>query len=91
MLLTLLCVAVMVVGCCVPVFASAAITGKIDALKGLVLGIIQSAGAIVLLWGVFEFAMAYQSHDLTQQTGSLKKIVSGLLMVAAGTVVSIMS
>lgn len=75
-----------------PVYASSTdITGKIDALQSLVLGIIQSAGAIVLLWGIFEFATSYQSHDTTQQTQSLKKVVSGLLMVAAGTVVSILS
>ncbi len=74
----------------IPVSASAAITGKIDNLKNLVLGIIQSAGAIVLLWGVFEFASAYQSRDTTQQTESLKKIVSGLLMVGAGTVVGLL-
>ncbi len=71
--------------------ASATITGKIDNLKELVLGIIQSAGAIVLLWGIFEFASAYQAHDTTQQTASLKKVISGILMVGAGTVVGLVS
>lgn len=73
------------------VCASATITGKIDNLKDLVLGIIQSAGAIVLLWGIFEFASAYQAHDTTQQTASLKKVISGILMVGAGTVVTLVS
>ena len=43
--------------------SSTAITGKINNLYTLVLGIIKAAGAIVLAWGVFEFAAGYQSHD----------------------------
>ncbi len=84
---------ILLIGTCPAVYATEAgdITAKIDALKELVLGIVQSAGAIVLLWGIFEFASAYQSHDTTQQTASLKKVISGILMVAAGTIVSIVS
>ncbi len=73
-----------------PVFASSsAITGKIDNLYNLVLGIIKAAGAIVLAWGVFEFAAGYQSHDSAQQTQSLKKVISGILMCGASTVISL--
>lgn len=94
-LLTAIMIAgILVLNFCPAVYATGSsgdITGKIDALKDLVLGIIQSAGAIVLLWGIFEFASAYQSHDTTQQTASLKKVISGILMVAAGTIVGIVS
>ena len=92
-LTALMLVGILVMNTCPAVYAegSGDITGKIDALKDLVLGIVQSAGAIVLLWGIFEFASAYQSHDTTQQTASLKKVISGILMVAAGTIVSIVS
>lgn len=93
MLTVLMIVGILLIGTCPAVYAAGSgdITGKIDALKDLVLGIVQSAGAIVLLWGIFEFASAYQSHDTTQQTASLKKVISGILMVAAGTIVSIVS
>jgi len=69
--------------------SSGAITGKIDNLYSLVLGIIKAAGAIVLAWGVFEFAAGYQSHDSSQQTQSLKKVISGILMCGASTVISL--
>ena len=73
-----------------PVLASStAITGKINNLYTLVLGIIKAAGAIVLAWGVFEFAAGYQSHDSSQQTQSLKKVISGILMCGASTVISL--
>ena len=68
--------------------ATSAITGKIDNLYALVLGIIKAAGAIVLAWGVFEFAAGYQSHDSSQQTQSLKKVISGILMCMAGTIIN---
>ena len=69
--------------------SSSAITGKINNLYDLVLGIIKAAGAIVLAWGVFEFAAGYQSHDSSQQTQSLKKVISGILMCGASTVISL--
>ena len=74
-----------------PAFASSTstITSKINNLYSLVLGIIKAAGAIVLAWGVFEFAAGYQSHDSSQQTQSLKKVISGILMCGASTVISL--
>ena len=74
-----------------PAFAAnvSTITNKINNLYDLVLGIIKAAGAIVLAWGVFEFAAGYQSHDSAQQTQSLKKVISGILMCGASTVISL--
>ena len=81
---------VMVMSFAVPALASSsAITGKINNLYNLVLGIIKAAGAIVLAWGVFEFAAGYQSHDSAQQTQSLKKVISGILMCGASTVIAL--
>ena len=81
--------AAMVISIAAPAFASSVITGKINNLYSLVLGIIKAAGAIVLAWGVFEFAAGYQSHDSAQQTQSLKKVISGILMCGASTVISL--
>ena len=86
----ILAAAVMAIALSQPAFASSgAITGKINNLYELVLGIIKAAGAIVLAWGVFEFAAGYQSHDSAQQTQSLKKVISGILMCGASTVISL--
>ena len=57
-------------------FAAAQVQGKINNLYSIVTTIITAAGAIVLAWGVFEFASAYQSRDTAQQTDSLKKVVA---------------
>ena len=70
--------------------AAEAVTSKINSLYDIVLGIITAAGVIVLAWGIFEFASAYQSRDTAQQTDSLKKVVSGIIMVAAPTIINLL-
>ena len=70
--------------------ATAVVTQKLGSLNDLVLGIVTAAGVIVLAWGIFEFATAYQSHDTSQQTMSLKKVVSGIIMVTAPQIISLL-
>lgn len=70
-----------------PVQATSAVVAKINTLSELVLGIITAAGVIVLAWGIFEFATGYQGHDTSQQTASLKKVISGLIMVFAPQII----
>ncbi len=65
-------------------FAAAQVQGKINNLYS------TAAGAIVLAWGVFEFASAYQSRDTAQQTDSLKKVVAGILMCLAPTIINLL-
>ena len=70
--------------------ATAGVTQKLGSLNELVLGIVTAAGVIVLAWGIFEFATAYQSHDTSQQTMSLKKVVSGIIMVTAPQIINLL-
>ncbi len=70
--------------------ASAVVTQKLGSLNELVLGIVTAAGVIVQAWGIFEFATAYQSHDTSQQTMSLKKVVSGIIMVTAPQIIALL-
>lgn len=73
------------------VFATSEVVSRINSLQTLVMGIITAAGAIVLAWGVFDFAAGYQAHDTSQQTQSLKKVVAGILMLLAQSVVNMLS
>ena len=73
-----------------PACAAEVVTSKLNSLYTLVLGIITAAGVIVLAWGIFEFASAYQSRDTAQQTDSLKKVVSGIIMVGAPTIIGLL-
>lgn len=73
-----------------PAQAAEEVTAKINSLYELVLNIITAAGVIVLAWGIFEFATAYQQHDTSQQTMSLKKVISGFIMIAAPTIINLL-
>ena len=75
----------------IDVFATSEVVSRINSLQSLVMGIITAAGAIVLAWGVFDFAAGYQAHDTSQQTQSLKKVVAGILMLLAQSVVDMLS
>ena len=72
-------------------YATSEVVSRINSLQSLVMGIITAAGAIVLAWGVFDFAAGYQAHDTSQQTQSLKKVVAGILMLLAQSVVDMLS
>lgn len=69
------------------VYAAGQVTAGIKNLGDIIGKIIQGAGAVVLLWGVFEFATAWQQRDSAAQTEALKKIISGLVMIAATAIV----
>jgi len=73
-----------------PVYATDAVTAKINNIYTLVVGIIGAAGAIILAWGVFEFATAYQHHDSSQQTMALKKVVAGILCCSASALIALL-
>lgn len=75
----------------IPVFATAEVVANINIIYTLVSGIIGAIGAITLLYGIFEWASAYQQHDSSQMTVGLKKIVSGLIMVAATAIIALFS
>lgn len=74
----------------VPVLAAADVTTRMGMIETLVSSIITAGGSIWLLWGVFDFASAYQGHDSSQQTAGLKKIVAGILAVLAPSIVAML-
>jgi hypothetical protein len=57
------------------------VQGRLNLIWNLVMGIMTAAGAIVLAWGIFEFASSYQHHDTSGRTSALKKVISGILMI----------
>ena len=87
-LMVLMTVLVLAMAFSMNAFATDAVIGKINSLKTFVVNIITAAGSIVLAWGVFEFAAAYQSRDTAQQTDSLKKVIAGIIMVFGSQIIN---
>lgn len=56
--------------------------------QAMIVALISGFGSIILLWGVFEFGTAIQSPNGTEQTQGFKRIVGGLLMTIAPSIVA---
>lgn len=65
-----------------PVYATAQITSGLDVLKEIIITVITGIGALIVLWGIFEFGQSLQSHDPSQQTLAFKRIAGGIAMIA---------
>lgn len=86
-----MCILILFSMCNLPVQASAIVVTGINNLKTLVVSIVAAIGVIVLIWGVFEWAIAWQQHDSAQITQALKKVVAGLIMIGIGSIVGIIA
>lgn len=52
-------------------------------LMDIVTALVSSIGAIILLWGFFEWGVSLQSQDGVMQSSAFKRIGGGVVMVLA--------
>ena len=76
-----------------PVFATAidaqdSIKTSFATLFDIVSAIVSAIGAVVLLWGFFEWGISIQSNDPVMQSSAFKRIAGGLVMVLAPQLIS---
>lgn len=65
-----------------------AVSQTMGNFQAMMVALISSFGSIILLWGVFEFGTAIQSPNGTEQTQGFKRIVGGLVMTIAPSIVA---
>lgn len=65
-----------------------AVSQTMGNFQAMIVALISSFGSIILLWGVFEFGTAIQSPNGTDQTQGFKRIVGGLVMTIAPSIVA---
>lgn len=68
----------------------AEVTNGINVLKTLVLACVAGVGVIFLAWGLLDFGSSYSSHDTTQQSVAIKKVVGGIIMIAAPAILKLL-
>lgn len=84
----ILCMLLTVLAAPVPVFASAvsggsAISAPLNTLLSLVTDVVTGIGAIITLYGIFEFGNAQQTQDGAAKSFAIQRITGGLIMVVA--------
>lgn len=72
-----------------PVYANEVAT-KIESLSDFLLQIVQAAGVIVILFGIFSFGAGWLAHDSSQQFQGVRVIIGGLIMLCASALLSLL-
>lgn len=65
----------------------ASLDNGLNVIKNISMGIIAGIGVVVLAFGLFEFATSFFQHDTAQTPVAIKKIVSGIIMIAIGAII----
>ena len=63
---------------------------KIESLSDFLLQIVQAAGVIVILFGIFSFGAGWLAHDSSQQFQGVRVIIGGLIMLCASALLSLL-
>ncbi|MEE1079391.1 MAG: hypothetical protein UIC64_10140 [Agathobacter sp.] len=66
-----------------------AITSKIDILFSLIAAVFNGFGLIFLLWGIFEWGIAYCSGQGGMEAQSFKRIAGGLVILVSPDLVTL--
>lgn len=77
---------------CTPAFAATnnPIT-MLSNLEDLFFGLVRGVGMIAAGWGVVQFAMSFNSHDPSQKVTGVMVAMSGILMILAKEVLTIIT
>lgn len=68
---------------CMPVNATDIVTRGFNVIYDIISAIVQSVGALLLLWGLFEWAQALNTQDGGSQSMAFKRVASGLVALIA--------
>ena len=69
--------------CCMPVFAvgEEIIQTGFDVIYSIIAAVVSSIGALLLLWGCFEWAQSLNTQDGAAQSMAFKRIAAGLIAI----------
>lgn len=65
-----------------------AVTNSLNSFYSIVSAFVSATGAIILLWGVFEWGTSMQSNDGSMQANAFKRIGGGLVMILAPQIIA---
>ena len=80
--------AVVILASSANVLAASVVTSKMNQFFDIVAALVSAVGAVMLLWGVFEFGVSMGDNQGTMQAGALKRVGGGLVMIIAPQIVA---
>lgn len=81
----------LLIAACLPIQASAAaqVTSGLKKLQDIVAAFVSAVGALIVLWGIFEWGNAMQSQDGMMQSQAFKRIGGGIVMTLGPQLLSV--
>lgn len=64
-----------------------AVTSSLNDFYSIVAAFVSAVGAIILLWGVFEWGTSMQANDGSMQANAFKRVGGGLVMILAPQII----
>lgn len=64
------------------------VTKSLNNFYNIVAAFVSAVGAIILLWGVFEWGTSMQSNDGSMQANAFKRVGGGLVMILAPQIIT---
>lgn len=64
------------------------VTNSLNSFYSIVAAFVSAVGAIILLWGVFEWGTSMQANDGSMQANAFKRIGGGLVMILAPQIIA---
>ena len=74
-----------------PVYAADDPIGVINNLSNFIFTITRAIGTIILIFGVVQIGMSYQSHDPSQRTNGVFTLVGGVIITFAKEIIGLIT
>lgn len=74
-----------------PVYASDDPIGVINNLSNFIFTLTRAIGTIILIFGVVQIGMSYQSHDPSQRTNGVFTLVGGVIITFAKEIIGLIT
>ena len=74
-----------------PVYAADDPIGVINNLSNFIFTLTRAIGTIILIFGVVQIGMSYQSHDPSQRTNGVFTLVGGVIITFAKEIIGLIT
>ena len=89
--MSILTVVSLILNMIMPVYATDDPISIINNLSDFIFSLTRSVGIIILIFGVVQIGMSYQSHDPSQRTNGVFTLVGGIIITCAKEIIGIIA
>ena len=81
----------LVLGCSVTAFAANDPIAAVNNLSDFIFGLIRAVGLILLVWGIVQVGLSFQSHDPSQRSNGFLTLAGGIVITFAKEILNLIT